>query len=388
MTKRIAQPVLPVSQVHTIVDSLFENDLHAARIRSLADAATGVLHAGALGIHAIGRGLAAAKGLCDKHAIKQVDRLIGNERINLQALAEPWVRHVVGQRAAIRVNMDWTDFDDDDHTMLVLSLQTEHGRSTPLLWKTHVKSHLKGNRNGHEDELLVRLRDAIPRSVKVTVVADRGFADTKLFVFLMDQLGFDFIIRLRSNTYITNADGEKRKAGEWVGVNGRMRVIHDAAVTEDECHVPLVVCVRDKAMKDDWCLAASDLTLSGQQVKKAYGKRFTCEETFRDIKDMHYGMGMSWAPIRNTERRDRMVLLAALAIVLLTFLGAAGEHCGLDRLLKSNTAKHRTMSLLRQGLRWFDLMLTMPGERLRMLMDAFAEIVQHSKVCTDALGII
>jgi len=141
-------------------------------------------------------------------------------------------------------------------------------------------------------------------------------------------------------------------------------------------------------MKEEWCLATSDASLSGGQIKKAYGKRFTCEETFRDIKDMHYGLGMSWAPIGKTERRDRMFFLAALAIVLLTFLGAAGEKCGLDRLLKSNTAKHRTMSLLRQGLRWFALMLTMPEERLRTLMSAFEDTITESKVCSDVLGVI
>ena len=39
------------------------------------------------------------------------------------------------------------------------------------------------------------------------------------------------------------------------------------------------------------------------------------------------------------ERRDRLPLLAAIAQALLTLLGAAGEQCGLDRLMKTNTSR-------------------------------------------------
>mgnify|MGYP006271673733 CR=1 FL=1 len=39
----------------------------------------------------------------------------------------------------------------------------------------------------------------------------------------------------------------------------------------------------------------------------------------------------------------------ALAVALLTLLGAVGEDLGLDRQLRANTAKRRTHSLFRQG---------------------------------------
>ena len=129
--------------------------------------------------------------------------------------------------------------------------------------------------------------------------------------------------------------------------------------------------LRAKGMKDAWCLAVSDPTLTGQQAKLRYGKRFSCEETFRDIKDLHYGLGMSWNRIPRVDRRDRMFLLAAMAHGLLTVLGKAGEQAGLDRVLKANTSKKRSLSLFRQGLRWYQLIPTMPEARLRVLMEAF-----------------
>ena len=63
------------------------------------------------------------------------------------------------------------------------------------------------------------------------------------------------------------------------------------------------------------------------------------EPTFRDTKDLRFGMGMSVLRIGDPQRRDRLLLLNAFAMLLLTLLGAAGESLGMDRLLKSNTSK-------------------------------------------------
>jgi len=80
-----------------------------------------------------------------------------------------------------------------------------------------------------------------------------------------------------------------------------------------------------------------------------YARRFTIEETFRDLKDNRFGMGLSATNIRSADRRDRLLFISAIAQALLTQLGAAGEACGLDRILMTNTVKIRTMSLFNQG---------------------------------------
>ena len=78
---------------------------------------------------------------------------------------------------------------------MVISLQTSHGRNTPLLWKTRHKSLLKGQRNAHEKELLAKLKLTLPEGVFVTVVADRGFGYMELFERLEQELGFAYVIR-------------------------------------------------------------------------------------------------------------------------------------------------------------------------------------------------
>ena len=66
--------------VHQFLTSLFDGDLHAKRVLSLANATLGVLHTASLAVNTIGHGLALARGLTTKHAIKQVDRLLSSGR--------------------------------------------------------------------------------------------------------------------------------------------------------------------------------------------------------------------------------------------------------------------------------------------------------------------
>ena len=381
------RPSLSPERIEDFVDALFADDLHAKRIRSLADGTLGILHAGALGIHAIGRGLAAARGLNDKHAVKQVDRLLGNAGIDPWALFAAWILHVVGDQKEVFINLDWTEFEADDHSMIVASIQTGHGRSVPLAWLTVVRSQLGNQRNDHEDRLLVRIRACIPEDVHVVIVADRGFADSKLYTFLKDELRFDYIIRFRAVIHVTTDAGETRPAKGWLSANGRMRVFRNASVTCDRRPVATVVCVKAKDMKDAWCIASSLRGVAGAEIVRRYGKRFSIEEMFRDVKDLRFGMGMGWTKIGTPERRDRMFLMAALAQGLLTLLGEAGERTGLDRMLKTNTSKERQLSLMRQGLLWYERIPTMPEARLATLMLQFGSMLLDHRAYRLSLGL-
>jgi hypothetical protein len=168
----------------------------------------------------IGQGLAHSRGLITKHAVKQVDRLLSNRGIKVWEHFAYWVPYVIGPRREILLALDWTEFDHDNHATIVLSMITRHGRATPLLWMSVLKSTLKGRRNDYEDELLLRLKEVLPAGVKVTVLADRGFGDQKLFEFLRHTLEFELIIRIRGNLTVISAKGESKAAEEWVGPRG------------------------------------------------------------------------------------------------------------------------------------------------------------------------
>lgn len=381
--RRVKRGGLQVDDIHRLLDSIFGQDLHAKRVYSLANATLGVIAGASLAINMIGQALAQARGLVRKHAIKQVDRLLSNRGIDVWSLFVHWVPYVVGASKAIVVAMDWTEFDRDGHSTLMLSLVTRHGRATPLVWKTVEKATLEGRRNGYEDEVLARLAEVLPAEVAVTVLADRGFGDVALYHLLEHAIGFDYLIRFRGNILVTDAKGTCKAAAAWLGPSGRARVFRQAGVTGSHYRVPTVVCVQDRGMAEPWCLAASDPQATARQLIGLYAKRWTIEPAFRDTKDLRFGMGMSRIRVTDPQRRDRLWLMNALAVVLLTLLGAAGETLGFDRHLKANTVKRRTHSLFTQGCLHYDLLPNMPEQRLRPLMERFGELLCEHRTFTD-----
>ena len=374
-----------LADVRAFVGELYGEELHAKRVESLAGATLGVMRSASLAVAMIGQALALAKGLVTKHAVKQVDRMLSNNGIDVWSSFARWVPHQIGGHRDILVAMDWTDFDHDDQATLALHLVTGHGRAAPLLWLTVWKDELTKQRNDFEDSCLRRLAELAPAGCRITILADRGFGDQKLFGFLA-ELGFGYVIRFRGNIQVADAEGTTKPAAEWVGKGGRARKLTDARVTAKGRQVGAVVCVHAKDMKEPWCLATSERDATAATLINHYSKRWTIEPQFRDTKDLRFGMGLSSTRIGEPTRRDRLLLISAFATALLTLLGAVGESLGMDRLLKSNTSKTRTHSLFRQGCMLYELIPTMPEHRLAPLMEKFAEALAGSGLFPTAIA--
>ncbi len=366
-----------LGDVRGFLSGLYGPDLHAKRVDALAGATLGVMAGASLAVAMIGQALAQARGLVTKHAVKQVDRLMSNGGIDVWDSFARWVPQQVVAQRDILVAMDWTDFDHDGQSTLVLSLVTGYGRAVPLIWLTVWKEEIATRRNDYEDACLRRLAETMPLGCRVTILADRGFGDQKLFAFL-GELGFGYVIRFRGNIRVADASGETRAAAEWVGMGGRARKLRNARVTAQGRQVGAVVCVQAKGMKEPWCLAASDPEATAAVLVNHYAKRWTIEPAFRDTKDLRFGMGLSSTRIGEPTRRDRLLLVNAFAMALLTLLGTVGESLGMDRLLKSNTSKTRSHSLFRQGCMLYELIPNMPEHRLAPLITAFAVAVSQA----------
>jgi len=386
MEKVERSSILNEGQVHQFVANVFGSLLHEKQVLSWAHAALGVIHAVSLIVHRVGAAMASIRGVTAKHATKQVDRLLSNGKVSTWDLLAAWVPFVIGKRTEIVVTLDWTDFDADGQSTLALAMVTGHGRTTPLLWRTYAKSKMLGHRNEYEDALIERFIELLPDGVHVTLLADRGFGDQKLYEYLAD-VGIHYVIRFRAVIRVEDSKGDTRTAGQWVPQSGRATRIDNARVTADRTPVPGVVVVRDKRMKEAWCLA-TDRDLKASQVVALYGKRFTCEETFRDNKDIRFGMGLSATSIGDCDRRDRLLLLSAVALALVTLLGAAGERCGLDRTLKVNTAKKRTHSLFRQGQHYYDALPRMREDRKQALLTAYDAVLADQAETRELLAVL
>lgn len=375
-------------RVATMLEDIFiDEDLHAKRLESLTNYAIAAMEAPRAAIHAIGTAYAEVAEIKPRHGVKQIDRFLSNEGINVDQLTPAWAKFVIGSRPEIIIALDWTDFDADDHSTLCAYVVTTHGRATPLCWKTHTKSKLTdGERTKAEHAMIERLSLAISPEVSITLLADRGFGDQVLYQVL-DLLGWHYVIRFRGIIAVEHG-GTTKPAAQWLPPSGRATKLAGARVTRKKTEVGAVVVVKAAGMKDIWCLATNHASQRAAAIVKLYGRRFTIEETFRDQKDLRFGMGLRETRIRSAARRDRLLMLLALAQALLTLLGAACERSGLDKFLKVNTVKYRTHSLFRQGSYWYGRIATMREEWLIPLMKAFAEVLAEQAEMSDILGVI
>ena len=196
------------------------------------------------------------------------------------------------------------------------------------------------------------------------------------------------MIRFRGAIQVEDAHGVRKPAAKWLPATGRATMIRGARVTKTRAEVPAVVVVHAPKMKEPWCLATTLSEAKATEVVKLYGRRFTIEETFRDQKNLRFGLGLSSTHIGRTDRRDRLLFLAAIAQALLTLLGAAGEAAGLDRLMKTNTSKKRTMSLFNQGTNHYAAIPNMREERLALLVTAYESEVRRHQVVRQVFGAI
>lgn len=368
-----------------MLDPIFE-DVHAKRLDSLANCSVGAMEAPRIAIHAIGAAYAGVAEIQPKHGIKQVDRFLSNDGIDVEELTPAWAAFVLGSRKEVLLALDWTEFDEDDHSTLAAYVVTTHGRATPLAWKTVKKSTLRGKRTKYEQEMVGRLGQAIDPKVSIELLADRGFGDQKLYE-LLGFLGWDYTIRFRGNITVEHK-GERKPAAQWLPKSGRATKLPHAQVTGGGTKVGAVVVVQHKGMSEPWYLATSRSERTASATVKNYGRRFSIEETFRDQKDLRFGMGLRATHIRNEARRDRLLMLLAIAQGLLTLLGAAAERAGLDAYLKANTVTRRTHSLYRQGSYWYNAIPTMRDDWFEDLMEEFEAVLAEHAEMDEILGVI
>ncbi len=247
-----------VDFIQDYLDAVFSEDLHAKRVKSLTNGTLGVMTSASLAVSIIGQSLAQARGLLSKHAIKQVDRLLSNQGIIVWDMFAPWVAEsrwpAEGNRRRHGLDRFRRRRSDD------AGFEPCHQPRPSDAFGVADRLEGRVERTGAtttRTSALPGWREVLPEGVAVTILADRGFGDTKLFDFL-ETLGFAYVIRFRGNIHVTAADGETRAAAAWVGKGGRARKLRDAEVTAARHKVGAVVCVKAKEMKEAWCLAASN----------------------------------------------------------------------------------------------------------------------------------
>ena len=68
------------------------------------------------------------------------------------------------------------------------------------------------------------------------------------------------------------------------------------------------------------------------------------EETFRDAKSHRFGWSLGIVRLSTPQRTAALLVLAALAMVVVTLIGMAAERAGAHRAYQANTETRRVLS--------------------------------------------
>lgn len=231
------------------------------------------------------------------------------------------------------------------------------GRAIPLVWKVLEGKSASVSFSDYAD-LLWTLRQMLPSSAKVLLLADRGFVDTEL-MFFASQFQWDYILRAKTSLWVHRKGHDPVKLGQLLPPQGKIHLFKTAKVTAKQFG-PLAIAiahVRTQAGYQPWFLLTN--TSPSLATFEDYALRFDIEENFLDDKSA--GFQLESSELDDADALSRLCLLLAVATLYLVSTGTAVHSLNLRPLVDSHW--QRGLSYLQIGWRWLHLALT-AGKRL------------------------
>ena len=308
-----------------------------------------------------------------EHQIKRCWRFCANERVEPSDAMRGVVKRPAHKerKKPLRVAVDGVDV----HGFQTLPASAVlKGRSTPIAWAGTTDHVYDGrrSRNAFEESLLLVLRGMIPRSIKVVILADRGFGRTAPATF-RQRHGFGYVIRIQPKATV-RLHGFHGQLLDYPVSEGIAKVLKRVSYRSDEAVTRHVVIRWRKdlpAERDECRFLMSDQPGTAHQLCKLYGRRMTIEQLFRDGKSKRNGRSPRDTRITQPDRIDRLLLILAIAYLLL---------CGVGLLAKRQFTPSAWCSTNRENeCSLFTIGLIMLGKVDASPPQAFAAVVELSE---------
>ncbi len=333
--------------------------VHEARVAAVSKVVEGIVDGRRLVPATIGRNLKTTAR--PKHSIKCVDRLLGNSHMATDrmffflALAHHLLRGC--KRPVILV--DWTHTGGTNEALV--AAMPIGGRALPIYIEVHPLKKL-GNA-AVEERFLENLKSIVPSECQGIIVSDAGFKGP--FFQAVRKLSWHFVGRVRgtakavcSNGKVVSKEDLYQRASTSPKDLGKFALFVKQRLA---CRLVLIRKRRKPGRKlpppknkeerearqsarDPWLLATSLDNETADHVVSLYAKRMQIEETFRDAKNHRFGWCLGTVTLSTPQRMATLLLLAALALAVVTLIGMSAERRGLHRGYQANTEKQRTLS--------------------------------------------
>ena len=312
----------------------------------------------------------------EKNNIKRADRLLSNKHMHKEVLEayKNLCRNVLFKDSNPTILVDWSNLDKGKKFYLLRASVAATGRSLTLYEEVHALE-TKEKPSTHK-AFLKTLSSILPGGVIPTIVTDAGFRIP--WFQQVEALGWNWVGRIRGQTHV-KLEGKD----QWIdGRDLHLQATSNAksfcgSVGRDKdfnCNLVLYKAkakgrsllnafgVRRKAnrskqaqarAKEPWLLATS-LHSSPKHIVSLYAARMQIEESFRDTKSKHYGIGLSYSRSYKINRIKVLVLLTTLANTFAWLLGKTSENLKKHFDFQANTINaHRVLSFVFLGIKVF-----------------------------------
>lgn len=313
-----------------------------------------------------------------RHRIKRCDRLLGNRHLEYERLDvyRALARRVLQQQTKVAVIVDWSDFLPDISQHVLRAAVVVKGRAIVIYEEVHPTKKY-GVASVHRN-FMATLRTVLPAQCQPVIITDAGFRAS--WFRMLNRLGFAWVGRIRNRDTVrahgelnwrgckelyASATERARDLGEFEYVRSNpvpcRLVMIKRTPKGRKCKTVFGKDSRSRHSKkqragqsEPWLLAAAPSlsSLSAKEIVTLYSGRMQIEETFRDLKNPQWGMGLSSSQTRTPERLAVLLLIAALLSFALWLIGLAVRKSGYCVQYGSRKKAASTLSILSLARHW------------------------------------
>lgn len=275
-----------------------------------------------------------------------VRRWLANPAIDVEALYQPLIRHVLLGWRGYHVTIILDGSHVNRHLQLFRVALSHGRRALPLAWLVRPSKGLIQVEPCQP--LLLRVAHLLHGTRSVTFLADRGFRDRD-WAAQCQALGWDYSIRLANNTTVTLSTGHHAALQSFAPAHGRCRYLQNVRLTVEAdwtCNIALTWTRATPKSPPELCAVMSNRR-AHISVLRHYLRRMHIEQSFRDEKSGSFDIEAS--QLRHADRLHRLLLAVAVAVLWIYEL--AEEVVRTDTRREVDPAHQRQLSLFQLGWR-------------------------------------
>lgn len=364
----------------TIIQDLLDKKcpkMHAKRRQCVAQLVEAG-RVGGLGLLKMSRVLAHKTEL--RHRIKCCDRLLSNEHLGKERseIYRAMNERVLTGQGRIAIIIDWSDLLADGSGHVLRAAAIVKGRAFIVYEEVHVGKDY-GSLKVHR-RFLELLRTVLPSDCQPVLITDAGFRAT--WFKLATQLSYEWVGRIRNRDQVCAQGSDKwqgckilypratarpQSLGLFTYVKSNPVPCRLVAVKKEpkgrhrrnafgKCSRSAQSLKSRTAQVEPWLIAVSPglAALSAKEVIALYSGRMQIEQTFRDVKNGQWGLGLSQSQTRKHQRLAILLLLGALITYVLWLVGLAAIEHGYRVCYGSKKKATTTLSIVSLAQNWLN----------------------------------